>query len=100
VPVGIQKDAELFVEFPTSDADNEAAGLVLTDAVGKWVALGGDAYHLTDAAERLAVLDSGDLGGQPQRLAGFTGLLPDADRLAAVQEDTAKPARAPKRRKS
>jgi hypothetical protein len=100
VPVGIQKDADLFVEFPTSDADNQATGLVLTDAVGKWVALGGDAYHLTDAAERLAVLDSGDIGGQSQRLAGFTGLLPDADRVAAVQEETAKPARAPKPRKS
>lgn len=98
VPVGIEKDIELFVEFPTSDADNEATGLVLTSEVGKWVALGGDAYHLTDAARRLAALDSGDLGEQSQRRAGFSGLLPAADRVA--QQDAAKPVRAPKRRKS
>jgi hypothetical protein len=100
VPVGIEKIIELFVEFPTSDADNEATGLVLTPEVGKWVALGGDAYHLTEAAERLGALDSGARGGPSQLLAGFAGLLPDAERAAAWQKEAAKPAPARKRRKS
>jgi hypothetical protein len=100
VPVGIEKDVELFVEFPTSDADNEATGLVLTPEVGKWVALGGDAYHLTDAARRLAALDAGARDAPSRLRAAFSGLLPDPERAAAAQEDAAKPAPARRRRKS
>jgi hypothetical protein len=98
IPVGIQKEAELFVEFPTSNADNEATGLVMAPEVGKWVALGGDAYHLTDAARRLAPLERGD-GERPRLLAGFAGLLPNPER-AAESPGGAKPAATRRRGKS
>jgi hypothetical protein len=100
LPVGVQKNVEVFVEFPTTSADNAAASLVFTTDVGKWVALGGNAYHLTEAVSRLSQLAStaggpglagadgaaeGDeararAGEQPRLLVGFEGLLPDPSR--------------------
>ena len=56
VPVGVQCGVDVFVDYPTSDADNHAADLVLHPEVGKWVALGGDAYHLGEACRRLQAL--------------------------------------------
>jgi hypothetical protein len=86
IPVGVQDDVGVFVGFPTSGADNQAAGLVLDPEVGKWVALGGEAYHLTGATSRLQALSAqaGGLGVEdvgPRLIAGFEGLLPDADRV-------------------
>jgi hypothetical protein len=85
VPVGVQNDTEVFVEYPTSAADNAAAGLVLNAEVGKWVALGGHAYHLTDAADRLNQLadrdDPAADSGTSAVLAGFADLLPDPGRM-------------------
>ena len=80
VPVGVSGDRQVFVDFPTTDADNEASALVLHPEVGKWVALGGDAYHLTEAVRRLGELGGGaaDAGDRPapRLLAGFEDLLP------------------------
>ena len=56
VLVGVQGGVDVFVDYPTSDADNHAADLVLHPEVGKWVALGGDAYHLGEACRRLQEL--------------------------------------------
>jgi hypothetical protein len=56
VPVGVQSGIDVFVDDPVSDGDNQAAGLVLHPDVGKWVALGGEAYHLGEAARRLQAL--------------------------------------------
>ena len=56
VPVGVQGGIDVFVDYPASDADNEAAGLVMHPEVGKWVALGGGAYHLGEACRRLLAL--------------------------------------------
>ena len=83
VPVGAGADHELFVDFPTTVADNRAAALVLNAEVGKWVALGGEAYHLPEATRRLQ--DLAVMGGEgdqepPSLLAGFDGLLPDPGR--------------------
>jgi hypothetical protein len=57
--------------------------------VGQWVALGGNAYHLTEATERLRELTAParDTDGGRERAAGgesrvvqaFAGLLPDGD---------------------
>ena len=86
VPVGLEDDVEVFVGFPTSGADNRATGLVMNPEVGKWVALGGEAYHLTEATDRLQQL-SGQTGAlaledaRPSLLDGFAGLLPDPDRV-------------------
>ena len=42
VPVGVQGGVDVFVDYPASDVDNDAAGLVMHPEVGKWVALGGE----------------------------------------------------------
>lgn len=60
VPVGVTDDVELWVDHPTSDAENRDAALAMNPEVGKWVALGGGAYHLTEAVDRLSALASGD----------------------------------------
>jgi hypothetical protein len=96
VPVGLDGSVDVFVEYPTTDADNRAAALVLHPEVGKWVALGGGAYHLEEATRRLneltglaggpeaarALAEPTAAGGAapsgtPRLLAGFAGLLPD-----------------------
>jgi hypothetical protein len=58
--------------------------------VGKWVALGGAAYHLPEACRRLYALGEGpvtaagarDAGATPRLLQGFGDLMPDRARLA------------------
>jgi hypothetical protein len=56
VPVGVAGQVELWVDHPTNDAENRDAALAMNPEVGKWVALGGDAYHLTEAVDRLTAL--------------------------------------------
>jgi hypothetical protein len=90
VPVGVEGGIDLFVAFPSSDVDNRAAGLVLHPEVGKWVALGGGAYHLKEATRRLTELSdttaaTRDAGGATARLIqGFEGLLPERSRVAKM----------------
>ena len=55
-PVGVQSGVDVFVDYPTSDGRQPAADLVLHPEVGKWVALGGEAYHLGEACRRLQAL--------------------------------------------
>jgi hypothetical protein len=88
VPVGVLGGVDVFVNFPTSDADNHAAGLVLHPEVGKWVALGGGAYHLHEACRRLCQLSdtaasARDVGGSPV-LRGLGDLMPDRARAAKL----------------
>ena len=99
VPVGVQSGVDVFVGYPTSEADNTAVGLVLHPEVGKWVALGGEAYHLGEACRRLVALSqtatpatargaramastTGDSVAAPRLLEGFADLLPDQAKLA------------------
>lgn len=95
VPVGVTTETELFVEYPTTAADNEAAGLVLNAEVGKWVALGGNAYHLTEATRRLSALaaagDGAGDGPTAKLLAGFTDLLPEPVAPPATKRGARKP---------
>jgi len=44
------------VDYPASAADDNPAPLVMHADVGKWVALGGEAYHLGEAGRRLLAL--------------------------------------------
>ena len=99
VPVGVQGGVDVFVDFPTSDADNQAADLVMHPEVGKWVGLGGDAYHLGEACRRLQALTqtapagargaraAGDEGAAPRVLDGFADLLPDSRKLARLRPE-------------
>jgi hypothetical protein len=85
------------VEFPTSGTENEAAGLALNTEVGKWVALGGEAYHLTEATRRLGELVThAGTDSEPRLLSGFRGLLPDADRVARAAEQPRRRRRRPR----
>jgi hypothetical protein len=48
-PVSVRGELPVFVNYPITASDNEAAANLLHADVGKWVALGGGAYHLTEA---------------------------------------------------
>jgi hypothetical protein len=100
VLVGVQGGVDVFVDYPTSNADNHAADLVLHPEVGKWVALGGDAYHLGEACRRLQELSqtaatgaraltsiAADGAAAPNVLDGFADLLPDRKKLAKLRPE-------------
>ena len=102
VMVGVQGGVDVFVDYPTSDADNHSADLVLHPEVGKWVALGGDAYHLGEACRRLQALSQTaaptgaraadgcrrrDGAAAPRVLDGFADLLPDRKKLARLRPE-------------
>ena len=88
----------VFVAFPTTPTDNEAAATLLHREVGTWVALGGHAPHLRDALTRLQSLvrvreraldgRAEDAEGveEPAALRGYEGLLPSDQVSAAVAE--------------
>ncbi len=98
IPVGLDGTTEVFVDYPANEAENAGAALTMNPEVGKWVALGGDAYHLEEACRRLYRLSK--LGGRAEvrrrdRTAGaapaagesrlvesFAGLLPNPKRVA------------------
>ena len=110
VPVGVQSGVNVFVDYPASDAENQAAGLVLHPDVGKWVALGGEAYHLVEAARRLEALSGTtesagagaragaamamQRGGASRVIDGFADLMPSPSKLAKMRPEmaTARPA--------
>jgi hypothetical protein len=109
VLIGAQDGVEVFVDYPASDVDNRAAGLVMHEEVGKWVVLGGGAYHLPEACRRLWELTEGqgarDAGAAPRLLQGFGDVMPDRARLAkalpelmdeGVAPPSARAARAPR----
>jgi hypothetical protein len=112
VPVGVQGGVDVFVDYPASDADNQAADLVMHEEVGKWVALGGEAYHLGEACRRLQALSrtaapagarraaAGDVAAGTGVLDGFADLMPDRNKLAKLHPELsadagARSARAP-----
>jgi len=49
---GVKATTDVWLDFPTSDKDNETASLLLHQDVGKFVALGG-APHLDEAVSRI-----------------------------------------------
>lgn len=85
VAFGVEASADVWVGYPQSTTDNDAAALLLDDQVGMYVALGGDAPHLGAAVSRIldvvALGDAGDGSADramagPRALRGFAGLLP------------------------
>ncbi len=87
-PLTVRGETGVIVSYPTSDGANDAAARLLDPEVGKWVALGGNAPHLTEAVTRLndvrvmaegfAEDDSAESGVRALR--GYEGLLPETDR--------------------
>ena len=91
VPCTVRATAPVFVSFPQSTGDNDAASTLLHEEVGMWVALGGDAPHLTEAVDRLTSLagssqDRAPGGGTPDALRGFDGLMPTEEVVADAHE--------------
>lgn len=89
IPVGVKAHTYVWVNYPQTKVDNDAASHLLHPEVGKFVALGGGAFHLSQAVDRLARamgaaagqgLDVSDLalvgdeGSRPKALRGYTGL--------------------------
>jgi hypothetical protein len=56
VPSTVRNWLSVFVALPTNPGDNDAAATLLQPEVGLWVALGGHAPHLQEAATRLRSL--------------------------------------------
>lgn len=96
VPFAVRSSTDVWVNYPQTMADNDAAAILLNDEVGKYVALGGNAPHLTDAVSRLsqlAALDGGEgdmaRGAAPaaKALRGFDGILPTTAELSDRRRD-------------
>jgi hypothetical protein len=78
MPFGVLASTDLWVNYPQSPVDNDAASLLLHPQVGMYVALGGGAPHLIEAItrlERVSALAEGDQPA-PKALRGYQGLLP------------------------
>jgi hypothetical protein len=76
VPCGVTASTDVWVNYPQTPADNEAAALLLHPQVGMYVALGGGADHLHEAVARLDLageLATGDAA--PAALRGYAGLV-------------------------
>ena len=94
VPFGVKGRTDVWVDFPQSNTDNNAAAKLLHPEVGIFVALGG-APHLTEAVSRLndvfastEMADADGGGSAPAAMRGYAGLLSmtdarDAPRAAA-----------------
>ena len=89
IPVGVKAETHVWVNFPQTKIDNDAASHLLHPEVGKFVALGGGAFHLTEAVDRLAramgaapgqgievndLMAVGDANNRPKALRGYVGL--------------------------
>lgn len=105
IPVGVKSAKHVWVNFPQTQLDNDAAAELLHPEVGKYVALGGGANHLTEAVTRLsrvmgATEEADDRGlrataatttERPKALRGFKGLLLPRARA----DERGRPVRAP-----
>jgi hypothetical protein len=78
IPVGVHSSTEVWVNFPQTQIDNDAASTLLHREVGMFVALGGGAFHLEEAVARLGRLVGAGARGadaeRPKALRGFEGL--------------------------
>lgn len=76
-PCGVSAKTDVWVNYPQAPDDNEAAALLLHPQVGMFVALGGDAEHLHEAAARLDLArELGPKDATPAALRGFDSLAP------------------------
>jgi hypothetical protein len=92
----VKSAKHVWVNFPQTQLDNDAAAELLHPEVGKYVALGGGANHLTEAVERLSRVmgvteEAGDRvalratarngGERPKALRGFKDLAMPGQRV-------------------
>jgi hypothetical protein len=60
--VGKRASVDVFVDYPVSDKENEVIALMLNDEVGRYIALGGHAYHLKSAVKHIEAVMEIDKG--------------------------------------
>ena len=53
IKVGAQTRLEVLVDYPVTERDNDVIAQMMSPEVGKFIALGGHAYHLTEAVTRM-----------------------------------------------
>ncbi len=53
IPCAVRASVDVWVDYPTSEKDNNVLSLLMHSEVGKLVALGGSAHHLKDAVSRI-----------------------------------------------
>ena len=53
IPFGVTASADVWVDYPISDEDNEVASLLMNEEVGRYISLGGGAKHLKKAGTRI-----------------------------------------------
>src|SRR5262249_2237001 len=78
VAYGVKASTEVWVNYPQSRGDNDAAATLLHPEVGMLVALGGGATHLNVAARRIEEAHEtggGAEGHPPACLRGYSGLI-------------------------
>ena len=51
--VGKKASVDVFVDYPATEKENEVIAHLMNDEVGKYVALGGHAYHLRSAVDHI-----------------------------------------------
>ena len=51
--IGASDSVEVLVDYPVTEKDNEIIAHMMHDDVGKFIALGGHAYHLKEAVSRI-----------------------------------------------
>jgi hypothetical protein len=78
-PLGVKANTDLWVNYPRSQVDNDAAATLLHQEVGKYVALGGGADHLVEAVQRIqqvAAMEGEGDEASPRVLRGYADLAP------------------------
>ncbi len=53
IQYAVKKIVEIWCDYPTSEKDNEIASMLMHKDVGKFIALGGEAFHLEGAVSRI-----------------------------------------------
>ncbi len=57
--IGKRASIDVFVDYPVSNKDNDVIAHMLNDEVGKFIALGGHAYHLETAIDHIDAVVAG-----------------------------------------
>jgi len=84
-PLGVKSSTDIWVDYPKTTTDNEAAAALLHPEVGKFVALGGG-DHLVEAVTRIeevASLEGEGDEARPRVLRAYEDILPTISKVAS-----------------
>jgi hypothetical protein len=84
-PLAVKSTTDIWVNYPKTAADNEAAAMLLHPEVGKYVALGGG-DHLVEAVTRIQQVASMEGEGdeaRPRVLRGYGDIIPAGGKVSS-----------------